>query len=264
MSKIFKITMVVFFVLVLSVVTQGQDSSSSSNSFSVQNVYPYISISKDVLNKVNTVSCFSDETNRIPLEFSPSWVSHYKSIEITALCNGKTQREISYGNDSLSLAQKELMHRADTGTEIRLSIDYLPQNNLTSNSIQNINYSFSITPDKNALYPGGKVSLEKYLRENAIDKIPEEAFRNYDMTAIKFTIDKNGDVVHAHIFGSEYDALLEDAFNEQLLETIQKMPCWSPAQYADGTLVSQEFVLTLGNVENCVVNLLNIKRDENY
>jgi len=45
------------------------------------------------------------------------------------------------------------------------------------------------------------------------------------------------------------------------LETIQKMPCWKPAKYANGTTVKQDFVLTVGNMENCIMPMLNISRD---
>ncbi|MFT4667667.1 MAG: hypothetical protein ACI9XB_004640 [Gammaproteobacteria bacterium] len=56
-----------------------------------------------------------------------------------------------------------------------------------------------------------------------------------------------------------YNSSIDENVNELLLETIQNMPCWKPAEYANGLKVKQEFVLTVGNMESCVVNLLNIR-----
>ena len=40
------------------------------------------------------------------------------------------------------------------------------------------------------------------------------------------------------------------------------MPSWKPAAYANGMKVKQDFVLTVGDMTSCVVNLLNIRQLE--
>ena len=77
------------------------------------------------------------------------------------------------------------------------------------------------------------------------------------MAAVKFTVNQTGDIVEAGMFQSTKSAEMDQI----LLEAIRKMPTWKPATYSDGTTVQQEFALTLGNMENCMVNLLNIRRD---
>ena len=37
------------------------------------------------------------------------------------------------------------------------------------------------------------------------------------------------------------------------------MPNWAPAQYRDGTRVNQDFVLTVGDMTSCKMNLLNVR-----
>jgi len=39
------------------------------------------------------------------------------------------------------------------------------------------------------------------------------------------------------------------------------MPRWKPAKYTNGSTIKQEFALTVGNMENGVIHLLNLKRD---
>jgi TonB family protein len=80
----------------------------------------------------------------------------------------------------------------------------------------------------------------------------------YNFVAIKFTIDEAGQIINAHIFQPSKD---EDVDN-LLLETICNMPNWKPAEYSNGKKVKQEFVLTVGNMENCMINLLNIRNIE--
>ena len=92
------------------------------------------------------------------------------------------------------------------------------------------------------------------MKENAIDKIPNGVFEGYDLAIVKFSVDEEGRVVDAHIFWP----FKEEKIDALLLETICNMPSWKPAEFANGTTVQQEFVLTVGNHESCAINLLNI------
>jgi len=38
------------------------------------------------------------------------------------------------------------------------------------------------------------------------------------------------------------------------------MPKWTPASYSDGTAIEQDYVLMVGNMKSCIVNLLNIRK----
>jgi hypothetical protein len=57
----------------------------------------------------------------------------------------------------------------------------------------------------------------------------------------------------------EYETLKDTKIDEMLVAAISKMPSWKPAEFSNGFKVKQNFVLTIGNMENCMVNLLNIR-----
>jgi TonB family protein len=102
--------------------------------------------------------------------------------------------------------------------------------------------------------------LKEYLKENIVDLIQEDSFRKYELAAVKFTINEEGKVIDAHVFESVYQTYENEELNEFLLEAIRHMPRWTPAAYANGTKVKQEFVFTVGDMESCVINLLGICR----
>ena len=149
------------------------------------------------------------------------------------------------------------MAMADVGSDISINMKYIPDNTLKQNTAKESHFSFMVNPETKATYTGGQQELKHYLKDHAIDKIPAETFKEWDLAAVKFTITEKGQVANAHIFETSKD----EKIDALLLETIKNMPNWTPAVYSNGTKVEQEFVLTLGNMENCIVNLLNIRRD---
>ena len=81
-------------------------------------------------------------------------------------------------------------------------------------------------------------------------------FKNYDLAAVKFTVNEDGKIANAHVVESSKD----EKVDRLLLATIQNMTDWKPAKYSNGLQVKQDFILTVGNMESCVVNLLGIRR----
>jgi len=212
----------------------------------VNRVYPYISITKEKLNEAYTLMDLN-------LRYKPSWIKEYISVEILTTYKGRINKVISK-NATLSLEQKNIMNMADVGADISVKVRYTPDNTLAHNDIKEINFSFNVDPESSAEYIGGQQQLNQYLKEKAIDKIREDSFENYDLAAVKFTINEEGQITNVHIFETSKDEIID----ELLLETIRNMPRWKPARYANGTKVKQEFVLLVGNMENCIIHLLNI------
>ena len=149
------------------------------------------------------------------------------------------------------------MAMADVGSDISINMKYIPNNTLKHNTAKENRFSFIVNPQNVASYSGGEEELKQYLKNHAIDKIPTGSFKGWDLAAVKFTITEKGQILNAHIVETSKD----EKIDALLLETIKNMPNWTPAMYSNGTKVKQEFVLTVGNMENCVVNLLNIRRD---
>ncbi|MFN0175701.1 MAG: energy transducer TonB [Saprospiraceae bacterium] len=217
--------------------------------YEVNRVYPYLSVSKEQLKAANSIA----EFNR---HFKPSWVRAYESVTVSTTIQGKLQQSVS-NSDVLTPAQKDNLSRVDAGTEISVVVRYLPENTLQHNDIQEFDFKFSVNPEFEASFAGGTEALMQYLQKTAIQSIPANQFQGLDFAAFKFTVSQTGDIVEASIFQPTKSTEMDQI----LLEAIRKMPTWKPATYADGTTVQQEFALTLGNMENCMVNLLNIRKD---
>ena len=250
MKNLNLITVVLFFmVFAIAQQTYAQEGLTAKPAFDVHRVHPYISINKENLGKAKTLSDLNPH-------FKPSWVRTYISVEVMTKNNGK-QRKVKGKNELLTQEQKANMNTADAGTEILVHLKYLPENTLTFNDMKEINFSFTIDPEIPATYIGGHQQLLKYLNINAIDKIHEETFTGYDLAAVKFTVNEDGIITKTHIFESSGNIEID----QLLLETVRTMPCWEPATYANGTKTKQEFVLTVGNMDNCIVPLLNIHQD---
>lgn len=226
--------------------------SQDSLSYEVNKVLPYISVSKEKLRDAQTLT-------DLDKNYKSSWVSEYISVEILATHNGEIKSVMSE-NDTLSQEQKDLMLKVDSGTDIKVKVHYVPENNLTQNDIQLNDFTFIVNPENAAKYPKGEQQLLQYLKKNAIDKIPAGSFTGYDFAAVKFTISEEGEVTNVHLFDmSPYGTSIKKAIDTLLLETISKMPCWKPAEYADGLKVNQEYVFSVGNHTSCVVPLLSIR-----
>ena len=244
-----KLIALLFIALVFPHFGTSQDRLLHEPSYEVNQVYPYICITKDELNKAKTLI---DLNSR----YQATWVKEYISVEIEASHKGKTTKVVSQ-NDVLSQAQKKLIHTADAGTDISVNVQYMPKNTLKHNEAKEIKFTVAVNPDNQAKYAGGQQQLKQYLKEKAINKIPAGIFKDYKLAAVKFTINEKGQVINAHIFESSKD----EKVDELLLNAINQMSNWKPATYANGVKVKQDFVLTVGNHKSCVINLLSIHRN---
>lgn len=226
-----------------------QNDSANDFHYAVHRIYAPISLASDALREAMTVADLNPY-------FKESWIREYVSVEMTAQHNTIESKAWSK-NGLLSREQKDLMTSADTGSEISIVVRYIPENSLSQNDAKEFPFSFSITPENEAVHPGGKVALMEYIKKTAIDAIPEGVFTGYGMAAVKFTIDPEGRVADVHLFWSSGD----EAVDGLLLETVCNMPGWTPASYANGTKIPQQFVLIVGHPESCVMPLLNIRRN---
>jgi len=215
--------------------------------FEVNKVLPFISIQENRLAEINTLT---DLDKRYPA----SWVKEYISVEISAYKNG-TKTTASGSNDVLNQAQKELILLADRSSDIAVSVTYLPNNSLKFNTEKQYDSSVTIMPDKNATYGESAEQLIQYLQQNSIVNIEAGSFTGYDLTAIKFTISEQGHVTDIQVAMPTKDPKID----EMLVAAISTMPGWKPAEFSNGLKVKQNFVLTIGNMENCMVNLLHIR-----
>ena len=240
----------ILLIVLLSIGCAFNSFAQNDLKFEINKVLPFISIQENKLDKINTLT---DLDKRYPT----SWVREYISVEISAFRNG-IQTKVSGMSDVLNQEQKELIRLADRNTDIAVSVMYLPENSLKNNTVKQYDFKGTIMPDKNAIYGEGTAQLLQYLQKNSIANIEAGSFTGYDLTAIEFTITEQGLVTDIQVVLPSKDTKID----EMLVAAISKMPSWKPAEFANGLKVKQNFVLTIGNMENCMVNLLNIRPKE--
>ena len=218
--------------------------------FEVNKVQPFYSIPE---NKLVDVKTLTDLDKRYPLY----WVKQYISVDVSAYKNG-IRTTVSGVSQVLNQEQKDLLQVADRNREITVSVMYLPENSLVDNTVKEYDFKVSISPDKNAQCMEGTAKLLQYLKTNGIAKIESGSFEGFDLTAIRFTITDKGQVSDLQVVLPSKDPKID----EMMVKALSHMPAWQPAEFSNGTKVNQSFVLTIGNMNNCMVNQLNIKTVE--
>ncbi|MEL7124032.1 MAG: energy transducer TonB [Bacteroidota bacterium] len=242
---------ILFLLMITPVFLIAQEHLKDDIYFNVYINYPPFSMSKDSLSKANKLI----DLNR---RYKENWVREYLSVEVAAYQKGKLVKAFS-ADDYLTKQQKEIITNADPDKKISILVKYMPENTLKQNTPKEMGFKLAIDPDHEAEYPGGKQQLKKYLKEQAIDKIPTDGFEGFDLATIKFTISKSGELTDVYVFWPTEHKEIE----EMLVKSIENMPKWKPAQSESGIIVPQEFVLTVGNMQSCVINLLNIREKVN-
>ena len=245
------------FIIALLIPFSGysQEGIGSALSYEIFRVYPSYTITRDELhNAKKLVDLYK--------YYDHSWVNEYKSVEIVAINDGKVVKAIGEDNN-ITQKQMDIMRSSDNATEIEVTVHYIPDNTLPDKEVKKNNFTFSIDPDNDAIYEGGEAALKHYLKANAIDKLPSGSFDGFDLVAVNFTINEEGEIANAHVYESMYQTYENDEVGKLLIEAVQNMPCWNPAEFIDGTKVKQHFVLAVGNHQSCVMNLLGIRNLHN-
>ena len=241
-----KLIVLLLIALVFPNAAFSQDSVTHEFGYEINRVMPYISISSEQLDEAKSLI-------DLDWRYKSDWIKEYISVEITTTHNGKEKKAIAK-NNTLTQEQKELMKSADSGKEIFVIVHYIPENNLKQNEARDMTFNFVVNPQQEASYTGGQDKLLTYLKEQAIDKIPDGTFTDYDLAAVTFTVDEEGQIINPQVFWTSNDKKVD----QMLLQTISNMPCWVPAEYDTGVKVKQAFAFTVGNHKSCVVKMLNI------
>lgn len=203
-------------------------------------------VKKEKLNEARYIS------DLIP-GYPTNWIIQYVSVEILATCNGNTVKAEST-NNTLSTIQKSILNSADLASDIVIKVVYKYKNAATD-IIENyrMNTMVTVVPETEAQYIGGYQALKKYLQENGINKIIEPDRIEKLLTGnlflppakpavVFFTVNEQGEIVNAKISNTSGNAKTDKI----LLEAINKMPTWKPAENEKGKKVKQEFKFTVG------------------
>jgi TonB family protein len=192
-------------------------------------------VTKEKLYKVKLIS------DIIP-GYPVNWIRDYVSVEIMTTFNDKSLKEMS-ANDVLSTQQQNILNNADPGTDIAIYVVYKLRNPITDKlETSTMNVMMTVVPEVEAEYMGGKPQMKKYLLENFSNKINETIPIELQEGMVKFTVNEAGEISNAHITKSSGDLKTD----QLLLEALNKMPKWKPAENSSGIKVKQEFAFGLG------------------
>ena len=248
-----KLSLLSTVILILSslyhVDISAQTNETSDFSIQINKVQKYVSISPDQLAEASTLS----DLNHY---YKSDWVKVYKTVETEVISNGKKQKLITT-NSAITPEQKQLIQSADNGSSIDVIVKYLPNNTLSETKVREMDFSFKIDPAKDATCANGEDYLDNYLSQNILTTVTLADIPQYQVAAVNFTVDAQGNVVDAHIAKASNNKVID----EKILKTVCEMPTWKSAEYADGTNTKQDFVLTVGDHYSCTMNLLDIKSE---
>lgn len=179
--------------------------------------------------------------------FPSSWINYYESVELWVRIDGVLSSAKGV-DDELNVAQKNLLKNADMGSEIIVSVMYNPATTINDeDDIREISFNYSIVPATKAAFPTGYEKLKEYLWDNGVEQVAaldQELMRS---SIIKFSIDKRGKVVNSSVEMSCGDK----AIDKILLELINNMPAWKPAENYQGQKIEQDFTLMVGSILEC-------------
>ena len=98
-------------------------------------------------------------------------------------------------------------------------------------------FTVKILPERKAEFSGNQEELTTYLKESVIEYIPEGHFKEYQLAAVTFTVDENGQIINPNIFSSSED----ESLDSMMIQAIRNMGKWNPAEYDSGKKVSQQY-----------------------
>ena len=198
------------------------------------------SITKSELQLVNTIKDLEPG-------FPDSWIQSFESVQVSVQ-NGKHSESADGLNSTLNDDQKMLLNKVSTGDEIQFQVRYEVENSINrENSKRELQYSFTVVPATQALFPGGYEELREYIRKNAIGIAANPPNAETQLTTIQFTITTEGYVDNVRIKQSSQDEKVDDT----ILQSIRHMPQWTPALDEDGNKVAQHFTLNVGAALGC-------------
>jgi TonB family protein len=178
--------------------------------------------------------------------YPENWINSYVLTEISATCHGQVMKATSLG-EVLSPEQKKILGMAELATDVIVNVKYNYKEPLT-NAMENrdLHVLMTVVPETGAEYVGGYKQMHDYIKQNGIHKISMSSPKKFQKGKVRFAVSEQGKVMNARITESSGDPKTD----QLLLETIQSMPEWKPAENPKGVKVMQEFVFSVGN-EGC-------------
>jgi hypothetical protein len=222
-----------FFAILVSISGFAQEITCD-----VMSTYSPLTVTQDDLRDAKNLN----DLNEI---YPGDWVADYVAVDVESTVNGEIKKA-SGVSDKLNEKQISILKNADIGSDIKVSVSYYPDNNLSGQTLRSIDFSCYIKPN-NAEFPGGEEALMKYLEAAAINDVNEKALTNANLASIAFVIDENGKATQ--VKSVEFSG--DDSLDSRLVELIDNMPTWKPAYDSEGNNYEQAFEFVIGHNFGC-------------
>ena len=120
--------------------------------------------------------------------YPASWISEYLEVEIAVVANDDTEQRVAGPNDILSDDQIDLIQSAEVGADITVDVKYKQKDGMNDLTTKNMNFTYTVVPDKAAKYDGGHDAMVSYLQQSASAQKSLEALKEVELLVVKFTI----------------------------------------------------------------------------
>jgi len=170
----------------------------------------------------------------------------YENVEVVAKQNGEI---ISSGNkgSQFNKQQKALLANADVGSEITFNIRFrhIPlagEKSQEAPETHTIDLKIAAAPAYEAEYPGGYEKLAAYINDRLKEKLANPWSQvKMPEARLLFIIDENGKATNIVITKSSSNPTID----KLLIDAINNMEKWQPAQNSRGEKVKEEIRVNL-------------------
>jgi len=180
--------------------------------------------------------------------YNTSWIKSYEEISVKTFVDGEWVTKNTF-DKKFSTKQLLLFDKMDITKSAFIKIKYIPENTLSQNDVQEINFQFSIAPHKKAGFDGGEQALDKFIL-NGEKLISPSEFKQDQLTIIKFTVTQKGEIGKVNILESSGDISIDKI----LVNYIRSSPKWQPALYNNDLPTETDFALLVGDIKSCSAN----------
>lgn len=171
----------------------------------------------------------------------------YITVEVKTTCSDSHKSATSKGH-SLTTEQKEILQCADLDSDVNMVVHYNSTNVVTQEiEKRKLDFSIKVAPEKQAAYVGGYDALQAYMQTNVLDQFKNQNLTDPGTATVKFLVDKNGKV-------TEVEAVETTGYfhiDVLIIQALQNMPLWQPAQNIKGETLEQEFQMSVGDMWGC-------------
>ncbi len=224
-------------ILLLFFLSFGSSTFAQGINYSLRGKYVR-PVKKEALAKANLISDFIDG-------YPTDWIKDYISTEI-ATTNEAINLSAKGKSIVLNENQKSVLNSTNLATDIVINVLYKSKNSATDEDVnREMVVKMTIIPEVEAQFIGGSEQKKLYFKENLMDKILNLSEKASGK--IVFTINEAGEASDLQITTSTGD----EKIDKTMLESIQKMPLWKPAENIEGKKVKQLFELSISGGEGC-------------